>query len=260
MKSLETTLRAVRDSRRKALVPYFVAGLTPDWPRYVEAAVAGGADAVEIGIPFSDPMMDGVVIQEAAMRALQAGTTLDSVCSDLASLDTTVPLVVMTYYNIIHHYGLESSAAKLQATSIQGAIIPDLTLEESSGWRAACDGHDVATVFLVAPSTPPERVARVAEVSEGFVYASARMAVTGRARSIGDASAVVQRVRVASDLPVYVGIGITTPDQARDAARHGDGVIVGSALVQRILDGATPEQIERAVAEFRSALDDFDQG
>jgi len=256
VKSLETALRAVRNARRKALVPYFVAGLTPDWTRYVEAAVAGGADAVEIGIPFSDPMMDGVVIQEAALHALRAGTTLDSACSDLSSMSASVPLVVMTYFNIVHHYGLESSAAKLHATGILGAIVPDLTLEEATGWRKACDAHDVATVFLVAPSSPPERVARLAEASEGFLYASARMAVTGRADDIGDASDVVQRVRAASDLPVYVGIGITTPAQAREAARHGDGVIVGSVLVKMILDGATPEQIEHAVGSFRSALDD----
>ena len=107
MKPLETKLRAVRDSGRKALVPYFMAGLTPDWTQHVEAAVHAGADAVEIGIPFSDPMMDGVVIQEAALTSLARGTNLDSICADLAKISVDVPLITMTYFNIFHHYGLE---------------------------------------------------------------------------------------------------------------------------------------------------------
>ena len=254
MKTLEVNLRALRSAQRTALVAYFVAGLTPDWTRYVEAAVLAGADVIEIGIPFSDPMIDGVVIQEAAQRSLEAGTTLDSICTDLSSLSTSVPLVAMTYFNIFHHYGLEASAATLRSSGMTGAIVPDLPLEEAQPWRTACDAHDLASVLLVAPSTPPERVARLARASEGFLYASARMAVTGQASDIGDASSVVAQIRAVSDLPVYVGIGITTPEQASEAAIASDGVIVGSALVKMILDGAGPEQIERAVASFRSAL------
>ncbi|MGD0054663.1 MAG: tryptophan synthase subunit alpha [Acidimicrobiales bacterium] len=255
MKNLEVDLRRVRDGGRKALVPYFVAGLTPDWVRYVEAAVHAGADAVEIGVPFSDPMMDGVVIQEGALHALEAGTTLDSLCSDLASLSATVPLVAMTYYNIVHHYGLERCAGKLHESGIGGAIVPDLSLEEADPWRGACAERDVATIFLVAPSTPPQRVARVAGASEGFVYAQARMAVTGEAADIGQAQRVVAAVRDVCDIPTYVGIGITTPEQAREAARDSDGVIIGSAIVRRILDGASVEEVERFVAAFRDALD-----
>jgi tryptophan synthase alpha chain len=255
VKSLETQLRAVRDAGRKALVPYFVAGLTPDWVHYVEAAVLAGADAVEIGVPFSDPMMDGVVIQEGALRALRAGTTLESLCVDLASISATVPLVAMTYYNIFHHFGLKRSAGQLQASGISGVIVPDLSLEEAGPWREACDEHDVATVFLVAPSTPPARVALVTGASEGFVYAQARMAVTGRAADIGDARRVVQSVRDAGDIPTYVGIGIATPEQARDAAHESDGAIVGSALVQKVLDGASVHEVEAFVASLRRALD-----
>lgn len=255
MKSLETQLRALRDAGRKALVTYFVAGLTPDWVQHVEAAVHAGADVVEVGIPFSDPMMDGVVIQEAAFRALQAGTTLDSVCADLATLSASVPLVAMTYYNIFHHYGLERSAGKLRASGIGGAIVPDLSLEESDEWRVACEANDVATVFLVAPSTSPERVARLVSASEGFVYASARMGVTGRSADGGDSRRVVEMVRAVSDTPTYVGIGITTPEQAHDASLQGDGVIVGSALVKIILDGGGTAEIEEFVSSFRRALD-----
>jgi tryptophan synthase alpha chain len=255
VKTLETSLRELRDSGRKALVPYFVAGLTPDWVRHVEAAILAGADAVEIGIPFSDPMMDGVVIQEAALRALNAGTTLDSLCTDLASLSATAPLVAMTYYNVFHHYGLERAAGKLQASGIEGAIVPDLSLEESGEWARACDDHDVATIFLFAPSTDPDRVRRLTAVTQGFAYASARMAVTGQAADIGDARRVVETIRASSDVPAYVGIGIATPEMAREAAAVSDGVIVGSALVQIILDGAGTREIESFMASFRRALD-----
>jgi tryptophan synthase alpha chain len=255
VKSLEVQLRALRDSGRKVLVPYFVAGATPDWVRHVEAAVQAGADAVEIGIPFSDPMIDGVVIQEAALRALEAGTTIDSLCADLASLSASVPLVAMTYYNMFHHYGLTRSAGKLSASGISGAIVPDLSIEESDAWKVACDEYDVATIFLVAPSTSTARVTTVVKASEGFVYASARMAVTGEAADIGDAQRVVESVRAVSDTPTFVGIGIATPAQAHDAALVSDGAIVGSALVRLILDGADASQVESFVASFRRALD-----
>lgn len=255
MKSLETELRSLRDSGRKALVPYFVAGATSDWVRHVEAAVQGGADAVEIGIPFSDPMLDGVVIQEAAHRALDAGTTIDSLCADLNGLSAMVPLIAMTYYNMFHHYGLERSAGKLRASGISGAIVPDLSLEEAHDWKSACDASDVATVLLVAPSTSKERVALVAKSSEGFVYASARMAVTGEAADIGEAQRVVNSIREVTDTPTYVGIGISTPQLARDAADVSDGVIVGSALVRLILDGADASAVETFVSSFRRALD-----
>jgi tryptophan synthase alpha chain len=255
VKSLEAELRQLRESGRKALVPYFVAGLTPDWVRHVEAAVHGGADAVEIGIPFSDPMIDGVVIQEAAFRSLRLGTTIDSLCADLASLSASVPLVAMTYFNLFHHYGLERSAGKLHASGIGGAIVPDLSLEEAEEWKRVCDQSDVATIFLVAPSTSSERIAKVAAASQGFVYASARMAVTGQAADIGDAERVVGSVRAVCDTPTYVGIGISTPQLAQEAAEISDGVIVGSALVRLILDGADASQVETFVASFRHALD-----
>jgi tryptophan synthase alpha chain len=255
MKSLEVTLRALRESGRKALVPYFMAGVTPDWTQHVAAAVHGGADAIEVGVPFSDPMMDGVVIQQAAERSLAAGTTLESICADLANEDLGAPLIVMTYYNIFHHFGLERSAGRLAECAVRGAIVPDLTLEESADWRAACDAHDIATIFLVAPSTTPDRFSRLAAATQGFCYASARMAVTGRSQSAGDATRVVDAVRAVSDVPTYVGIGITTPDQARDATKHADGVIVGSALVETILRGATPADTEEFVRSFRAGID-----
>jgi tryptophan synthase alpha chain len=253
--SLESRLREVRATGRKALAPYFVGGLSDDWVRHVEAAVQGGADLVEIGLPFSDPMMDGVVIQEASRRSLARGTTVESILRDLEGFDATVPLVAMTYYNLVLHYGLERAAGRLAGAGVTGAIVPDLSLEESADWRGACAVHDVAPVFLVAPSTPVERVARLVEVSQGFVYASARMAVTGAAEEFGDAEHVTRAIRRFTDLPCYVGIGITTPAQANAAAALGDGVIVGSALVKVLLDGGDARDVETFVNDFRRALE-----
>jgi tryptophan synthase alpha chain len=255
VKTLEAKLRDVRASGRKALVPYFMGGLTPDWTRHVEAAVLAGADAVEIGLPFSDPMMDGPVVQEAALRALEAGTTFDSISSDLEHVDFGVPLVAMTYYNIFLHNGLERAAGQLANSGISGAIVPDLSLEETGEWRNACDEVDVATILLVAPSTPNDRLAHLARASEGFLYASARMAVTGRSEGEGEGGRVVQSIRDVSDIPAFIGIGIATPEQARDAARASDGAIVGSALVQIILDGGGVHDIEQFIGAFRSAID-----
>lgn len=255
MTSLEARLRALRDTGRKALVPYVVAGITPEWSRHVEAAILGGADAVEIGVPFSDPMMDGAVIQEGALRALEWGTTIDSICDELTNLERDVPFIAMTYYNLFLHYGLRRCAGRLHDAGVSGAIVPDLSLEESDEWRSACDEFDLASVFLVAPSTPPERLSQVAKVSHGFVYAAARMAVTGAPSDEGEGARVVAGLREVTDLPVYVGIGVATPQQAATAATYGDGVIVGSAFVRRILDGATPGDSEAFVRTFRDALD-----
>ena len=230
-------------------------GMTPDWTQHVEAAIHAGADAVEIGLPFSDPMMDGVVIQEAGLRALADGTTFDSLCDELERLRLSVPLIAMTYFNVFHHYGLGRAVGRLHATGFLGAIVPDLALEESGEWVSACGDHDIATIFMVAPSTPRERVATITAATQGFAYASARMAVTGRSVGIGDGECVVQLIRAASDVPALIGIGISTPEQARDAAMISDGVIVGSALVQTLLDGAQPVETEHFIRSFRAALD-----
>jgi tryptophan synthase alpha chain len=255
MKSLETSLRSIRSNGRKALVPYFMAGVTPNWREYVHAAVAAGADAVEVGVPFSDPLMDGVVIQEAGLRALEAGTTLSSVCAELSQESFGVPLIVMTYYNLFHHAGEERAAGQLRDAGVSGAIVPDLTLEESASWRTVCAKADIATIYMVAPSTTPDRFRLLTEATEGFCYAAARMAVTGKASGNGDAERVLSSIRSASDIPAYVGIGVTTPEQASQTVQSSDGVIVGSAIVQRVLDGQTPSEIEGFISTFRAAID-----
>ena len=230
-------------------------GLTPDWTQHVEAAILAGADAVEIGIPFSDPAIDGAVIQEAGLRALGAGTTFDSIANDLEHLGSSVPLVAMTYYNIFLHYGLERAAGTLHASGVSGAIVPDLPLEETGPWIDACRDADVATVLLVAPSTPEDRIVRLSLTTEGFAYASARMAVTGKSEGGGEGERVVRSIRASSDVPTFIGIGIATPEQARAAAAVSDGVIVGSALVQVIQDGGGPGEIESFIRSFRDAID-----
>ncbi len=250
MNSLERRLREVRDEGRKAFVPYLMAGVVPDWMDHVEALVAAGATAVEVGIPFSDPILDGVVIQRAALQSLQAGTTPESVLAELSRRPVGVPLVVMTYFNIFHHLGVSRSARLLADAGVAGVIIPDLTLEESGPWREAVENVDLDTVLLVAPSSPDERVAKIAKQAQGFIYAASRMAVTGIASDTGEAPRVVERVRRHSDLPIYVGIGISTPDQARRAYDVADGAIVGSALVDRLLAGMSPVETEAFARDF----------
>ncbi len=255
MSSLEDRLAALKASGRKALVPYFVGGLSDDWLDAVRAAIHAGADAVEIGLPFSDPMIDGVVIQEASNTALARGATMSSVLDELATAQVGVPLIAMTYFNIFHHRGLERSAAELARAGVTGAIVPDLSFEELQPWREAANDADVACVLIVAPSTPHERAVRLAQRSQGFVYAAARMAVTGAASDDGDSLRVVNEVRSATATPVYVGIGITTAQQAQAAAEIADGVIVGTAIVQRLLDGEGATGVEKFVSELRQAID-----
>ena len=232
-----------------------MAGLSPDWLRHVEAAAHAGADAIEVGLPFSDPMMDGVLIQEAARRSLERGTTFDSVVAELASIEVGVPLIAMTYFNIILHGGLERSAARLRDARVSGAIIPDLPLEESAPWEEIAARSDLATILLVAPSTPLGRVEAIAKRTQGFCYAQGRMAVTGLSSGTGDGAVVASAIRRFSDIPVYVGIGIATPEQARVAASSSDGVIVGSALIERLLEGASAVEVESFVQSFRHAID-----
>jgi len=254
VKSLERHTRAVRDSGSTALVPYFMAGLTPNWIDYLHAAVQAGATTIEVGVPFSDPLMDGVIIQEAGLRSLARGTTFASVCSELVHANIGVPLVAMTYYNLFHHDGDERALGRLQSAGITGAIVPDLTLEESAHFRAAADLVDVACISIVAPSTPVDRVAKLATATEGFCYASARMAVTGVASDEGNGARVVADIANVSDIPTYIGIGVTTPEQASLAAKASDGVIIGSAIVARILEGASPSDIEQFLGTFHTAM------
>ncbi len=253
---LEAVLRARLNGGSKLLVPYIMGGMSHDWLEVAHAAVASGADALEVGIPFSDPMMDGPVIQEAALAALRRGTTLAGVLDDLARAGIGVPIVIMSYYNPILRAGHRRSAGMLAGAGVAGALIPDLPLEELGPWAREADRAGIDTVLMVAPSTVGRRVGAITARARGFVYAVARMGVTGERASLGsDATDVVERVREASDLPVCVGIGISTPAQAIEASRAADGVVVGSALVRRVLDGGGAEAAASFVGSLRAAID-----
>jgi tryptophan synthase alpha chain len=253
---LETRLRAARDRGRKLLVPYVTGGF-PGWERTVEAYAAAGADAIEVGIPFSDPVMDGPTVQEASERALAAGATPQGIVGAMGRIDAGgVPLVAMTYYNIVHRYGHQRFAASLADAGVSGAIVPDLPLEEVGEWAAAADAADVETVLLAAPTASDERLVRVCARSRGWVYGVGLLGVTGeRAKLARSAVDIARRLKATTDLPVLIGVGVSTPAQAAELAAVADGVIVGSALVRLLLDGGGPDAAGALVAELRAGLD-----
>ena len=217
---------------------------------------AAGADAIEIGIPFSDPVMDGPTIQRANDRALTSGATPQSILQALSGADLGVPTAAMTYVNIAHHMGYERFAASLAAAGVSGCILPDLPLEEVDEWAEAAAAAGVETVLLAAPTAADERLGRICARARGFVYGVGLMGVTGvRAELAASAKVMAARLKAVTDLPVLVGVGVGTPAQAVDVCEEADGVVVGSAVVQRMLDGDGPEDVAGLVAEFRSALD-----
>jgi tryptophan synthase alpha chain len=252
---LEPHLRARREAGAKLLVPYVTGGLG-DWCDMVRAFADAGADAVEIGIPFSDPVMDGTTIQKASQRALREGATPSGIVADARHLDVDVPLVVMTYYNIVHHAGHERFAASLADAGIDGAIVPDLPLDELDGWGDAADEAGVETVLLAAPTTTDDRLRAICDRSRGFVYGVSLMGVTGEREQLAvQAVEMGKRCKAVTDRPVLLGVGISTPEQAVTAAGAADGAIVASALMARVLDGGGPESAHELVQRFRKALD-----
>lgn len=253
---VEPYLRAARHAGRKILVTYVTGGLEPDWIPALQAMVANGADLVEIGIPYSDPVMDGPTIQEASSRALAAGANPASILDAVGRSGVAVPLVAMTYYNVVFRAGHRRFARMLADAGVRGAILPDLPLEESAGWEADARAEGVVPVLLAAPVTPDDRLARICERASGFVYGVNLMGVTGeRATLAGSAAVLAKRLKSVTDLPVVMGFGIAGPEQAAAAAEHADGVVVASALMRLLLDGAGPDAVGAAVAAIRSALD-----
>jgi tryptophan synthase alpha chain len=253
---MEASLRRARDGGRKLLVPYVTGGIGDDWTAVVAALAGAGADAIEIGIPFSDPVMDGPTIQAASARSLERGTTPSAIVADLAGVDAGVPLVAMTYYNLVFRAGHRRFASELAGAGVSGVIVPDLPLEESGEWEADAAAAGIETVLLAAPVTPDDRLARIAARSRGFVYAVGLMGVTGeRAAVASSAGLLARRLKSVTDMPVLIGFGISTPAHAVAAAEAADGVVVASALMRRYLDGASPDDLGAQVAELRDALD-----
>ena len=254
--TLESVLRERRDSGRKLLVPYITGGLGVNWTSHLEAMAAAGADAIEVGIPFSDPVMDGPVIQQASQRALELGATPPGIAAALERIDTSVPMAAMTYYNIVFRTGHRRFARMLSDAGVCAAIVPDLPLEELDDWARAAEDGGIETVLLATPVTPDDRLAELCRRSQGFVYTVSVMGVTGERNQLaGSAGVLAKRLKAITDKPVLVGVGVSTPEQAVEACADADGVIVGSALMRRMLDGASPEDLGAAVAELRSALD-----
>jgi tryptophan synthase alpha chain len=253
---LESHLRAARDGGRKLLVPYVTGGLGDDWPEIVSAYAAAGADAIEIGIPFSDPVMDGPTIQEASEVALAQGANVDRILDQLREVDAGVPLVVMTYVNLVFHSGWERFASEAVAAGVSGVILPDLPMEELHEWEPHAEAAGLETVLLASPLTPDGRLATLCERSRGFVYGVNLLGVTGARSALADTSVILaKRLKAVTDRPVIMGFGISTPDLAREATKDADGVVVASALMRMRLDGAGPDELGAFVAELRAGLD-----
>jgi tryptophan synthase alpha chain len=249
---------AIRAEGRAALVGYLPVGF-PDVERSVEAAramVDAGVDVVELGLPYSDPVMDGLVIQRAVEQALAGGVRVrDSLRAVEAVAATGAPVLVMTYWNPVVRYGVDAFARDLSAAGGAGLITPDLILDEGGDWIAASDEHDLDRVFLVAPSSTPERLRLTARSSRGFVYAASTMGVTGTRATVGaDAERLVADTRAAGAARVCVGLGVSTGEQAAEVARFADGVIVGSALVRALGEGSGTADLTAVVEQLAEGV------
>ncbi|MFE6150707.1 tryptophan synthase subunit alpha [Streptomyces sp. NPDC057889] len=238
---LNDTLAAARAEGRSALIAYLPAGF-PTVDGGIEAIKAvfdGGADVVEVGLPHSDPVLDGPVIQTADDIALRGGVRIADVMRTVRETHaaTGKPVLVMTYWNPIDRYGIERFTAELAEAGGAGCILPDLPVQESATWREHADKHGLGTVFVVAPSSKDERLATITAAGSGFVYAASLMGVTGTRESVGNqAQDLVRRTKATTDLPVCVGLGVSNAKQAAEVAGFADGVIVGSAFVKLMLD------------------------
>ena len=256
MTALLDELRASRATGRKLLVPYLMGGI-PDKGSYPAAlaAIERHADIVEVGLPYSDPLMDGPVIAAAGERVIAAGHGPLEVLEMTGRIDATKLRVAMTYYNPIHHLGEVKFCTRAAAAGFSGLIVPDLPVEESEGLRAAAADSGLAWIPLVAPTSSPERVASIVATATGFVYAVSTLGVTGTRESLSDrASKVVVACRAETDLPVLVGIGVSNAQQAAEAASIADGVVVGSAVVRLVMDEG-PAAAEEFLGNLRAALD-----
>ena len=256
MTELLTHLERAREDGRKLLVPYLVGGI-PDKLAFGPAlrSVAKHADAVEVGLPFSDPLMDGPVIAAAAARAIAEGVGPLDALELAADVDLPAPRVAMTYYNPVHRVGEVEFCRRAAAAGFAGLIVPDLPFEESGSLVAAAADFGLAWIPLVSPTSSTDRIAAIVATATGFVYAVSTLGVTGTRESLSArASTVASACKKATDLPVLVGIGVSTPAQAVEASAEADGVVVGSAVVARVLEQGAQEA-ERFLGQMRAALD-----
>jgi tryptophan synthase alpha chain len=254
MLELEAALRRRRADGGRAFVPYVTGGYHGVDAKLLRTLADAGADAVEVGIPFSDPVMDGGVIQEASRVALETGTRPRDVLATIEEAALDVPVAVMTYVNPVYRIGFDRFLGDAVTAGITGAIVPDLPVDEAGEWAARCSAHGVASVLLAAPGTAPERLARIGAEGHGFVYCVTTYGVTGaRGRLADTARPLVEALRPLTDLPLLVGVGIATADQAAAACAFADGVIVGSAIMEPLLAGDR-DAIPGLAASFRAAI------
>ena len=258
MSGVAGALARAKEEGRAALVGYLPVGF-PDVQTSVaamRAMVEAGVDVVEVGVPYSDPLMDGPVIQHAVDAALRGGArTRDAIAAAGAVAETGAPALLMSYWNVVDRYGVDRLATDLASAGGAGLITPDLIPDEAGEWVDASDAHDLDRVFLVAPSSTDDRLAMTAKACRGFVYAASTMGVTGARTTVNDAARVlVERTRAVTDTPVCVGLGVSNGEQAAEIASFADGVIVGSALVRCLADAADPAAGVAAVGELAAEL------
>jgi len=254
MGRLETTLRAVVADGRKAFIPYVTGGFPGVGPELLQALQRLGADAIEVGIPHSDPVMDGGVIQEASRVALERRTRVTDVLTTVADAGLDAPVAAMTYANPVERRGGDAFVHDLAEAGVSGVIVPDLPVDEAAALGTLASGAGIDLVLLAAPGTTDDRYAMIADASHGFVYCVATYGVTGARDALSDtARRVVEALRNRTELPLVVGVGIGTPEQAAAACAFADGVIVGSALMARLVEGDPEGAIDLAGA-FRVAI------
>jgi tryptophan synthase alpha chain len=256
--SVQRAYDRAKAENRAALVGYLPAGF-PSYEGAVKAAkamVEGGCDVIEIGLPYTDPLMDGPTIQDAVHQALTGGIRLADVFRTVEAVAATgVPTLVMTYYNPVDRYGVDRFARDLLSAGGAGLITPDLTPEEGGEWLAAADAYDLDRVFLVALSSTDERIKKITNVCRGFVYAASLMGVTGARTAVDTGAAhLVERTRKFTSLPVGLGLGVGNGAQAAEVAQFADGVIVGSAFIRRLLDAPSEAEGLTAVRELAAEL------
>ena len=246
---------ALRSSRKGGLVAYVTAG-DPDAgrsSRILDAVACGGADAIEVGVPFSDPLADGPVIQRAAERAIASGANLGSVLDLIGRVrdEIAAPIVIFTYLNPILRLGAADFARRARESGADGALVLDLPVEEADGLRAPLDRHGLDTIFLVSPTTTDDRVRRMGELGRGFLYAISRLGITGARPQLADgAGDLVRRVRRHTSLPIALGFGISRPEQVAEAGRWADAAVVGSGLVNVIAESGSSSDLAGRVESY----------
>lgn len=257
MTRLSQAFERALETKHAALMPYLTVGFPSDsdWAGIVPELVRGGADVIELGLPFSDPLADGPTIQESSFRALQGGFSVASAFERIALVREGVPetaLVLMTYFNLVLQHGPGAFAASAGAAGIDAILVPDLPIEECGELRQACDRSGVDLVQMVSPNISDERLARVCAEARGFIYAVAVEGTTGAREESVDVGDYIARIRTHTPLPVALGFGISNPEQARASAGAADGVIIGSALIRAIADAPDPAQ---AAYDFIAPVD-----